>query len=262
MRKLVIFFLFTLSTSWTFAQAIIIQREQTKGNYMLWAVNKTSCPATITATADSMNMEFSEYLPGHSKRMLVDLPDSSLTNMLGLDRVLEYNLTLGDPNAVPDKRYQYDLPFPVGESHELIQGNNGVFTHNEPRSQYAFDFIMDEGSLVSAARGGVVVFVEERYNQGGDDKKLMDKGNQIAICHDDGTIAAYAHIKHNGAIVKVGDRVFAGQTIAFSGNTGYTTGPHLHFVVMIGNNSIPIHFRGLKNPLVEGRVYTHHGNFQ
>jgi len=209
-----------------------------------------------------MDMQFKKYIPQHSERILIDLPDSSLSQVSNLDHVLKYSLILGDPKVVPDNQYRYSLPFPVGQSHELIQGNNGSFTHNEPRSQYAFDFKMPIGSVITAARGGVVVYVEERFSRGGNDKNLMDKGNQIAICQDDGTIAAYAHIKHNGAIVKLGDRVFAGEPIAFSGNTGYTTGPHLHFVVMVGNHSIPIRFRGLEDSLVEGRFYSNDGNSQ
>ncbi|MGD8428370.1 MAG: M23 family metallopeptidase [Balneolaceae bacterium] len=262
MRYLLIILIYLNAWQLVDAQSIFIRREHKEGAYILSAINNMHCPTTIIARADTMDMRFKKYLPEHSERMLVNLPDSSVKATTDLDRVFEYSLILGNPKAVHDDSYQYSLPFPVGESHKLIQGNNGNFTHNEPRSRYAFDFDMPEGNLITAARGGVVVFVEQRFTEGGRDKKFLDHGNQIAICQDDGTIAAYAHIKHNGAIVKVGDRIFAGQTIAFSGNTGYTTGPHLHFVVMIGNNSIPIHFRGIPDPLKEGRVYTNTGIFQ
>ena len=54
----------------------------------------------------------------------------------------------------------------------------------------------------------------------------------------------------NGALVEVGDRVFQGQKIGYSGNTGHTTMPHLHFAVYhatSGGNtqSIPVRFQGV-----------------
>ncbi len=52
--------------------------------------------------------------------------------------------------------------------------------------------------------------------------------------HPDGTFATYAHIKYNGAKCKVGDTVKRGDVIALSGNTGWTSGPHLHFVCFLG----------------------------
>lgn len=52
-------------------------------------------------------------------------------------------------------------------------------------------------------------------------------GNMVIIQHDDGMISVYAH--HSRNLVKTGDRVGKETTIAYSGSTGHSTGPHLHF---------------------------------
>ena len=53
-----------------------------------------------------------------------------------------------------------------------------------------------------------------------------------AVRHDDGSYARYYHLRTDESLFKVGDSVEAGQHIAFSGNTGYTGGPHLHLDVV------------------------------
>ena len=73
--------------------------------------------------------------------------------------------------------------------------------------------------------------------------------NYIVILHNDGTTGEYYHLKHDGALVDVGDSVARGQRIGLSGNTGHTTMPHLHFAVYRatewGNTqSIPVRFQG------------------
>jgi murein DD-endopeptidase MepM/ murein hydrolase activator NlpD len=52
-------------------------------------------------------------------------------------------------------------------------------------------------------------------------------GNMVIIQHDDGMISVYAH--HSRNLVKAGDRVGKETTVAYSGSTGHSTGPHLHF---------------------------------
>ncbi|MDZ7682963.1 MAG: M23 family metallopeptidase [Fodinibius sp.] len=153
------------------------------------------------------------------------------------------------------------LPYPPNTAYRLIQGNHGAHTHNKLSSLYAYDFEMPEGSLVSAVRGGVVGYVKDHNNEGGDNEAYMDKGNLIMVCHSDGTVAIYAHLKYEGSIVNVGEHVFAGQVIGFSGNTGFTTGPHLHFVLMVGDRSVPLKFRNLPEELVEGREYKQHFDY-
>jgi len=54
-------------------------------------------------------------------------------------------------------------------------------------------------------------------------------GNQLVIHHDNGYFTGYAHLKK--VLVKVGQKVRAGEVIALSGKTGKVTGAHLHFTL-------------------------------
>ena len=85
-----------------------------------------------------------------------------------------------------------------------------------------------------AARGGVVMQVESDFDKAGlDREKYVERANVIRIVHDDGSMAIYAHLRLDGALVRPGERVDAGQRIGYSGNTGYSGGPHLHFAVLV-----------------------------
>lgn len=235
--------------------AMSLRNEIRDEQFLLWVKSNLPCTSQIFAEASSIDRKFHLSLPKNSEKILVKMPVDSIQSATNFKDQLEYNFILGDMDAIPDPRYRYMLPYPPGTSHQLIQGNHGKHTHNNPESQYAFDFEMEEGSYVSAARGGVVGFIKEENKHGGDNKQLMNKVNLIMVCHDDGTVAIYAHLKYQGVLVDIGEQVFAGQVIGFSGNTGYTTGPHLHFSVMVGDRSIPIKFYNLPDSLVEGKSY-------
>jgi hypothetical protein len=125
----------------------------------------------------------------------------------------------------------YLLPWPRGVSSECVQGNNGSFSHTGVQA-YAWDFAMPTGSVVEAARGGVVRYVRQDSNVGGTDwKEDVSKANYVVIDQGDGTSGVYLHLMENGALVHVGDHVAQGQPIAYSGATGFASGPHLHFQV-------------------------------
>ena len=127
-----------------------------------------------------------------------------------------------------DSSYVYALPYAVGTKHRLVQGYFSRFTH---RNRAALDFKMKKGTAIYAARGGVVARVKEDGDKGGLDAAYRQFGNNIIINHNDGTRAGYWHLQHNGIVVNVGDTVQQGQLIGYSGNTGYTAFPHLHFIV-------------------------------
>ena len=151
----------------------------------------------------------------------------------------------------------YRLPFPVGDSSRLIQGNNGPYGH-EGHAAYAFDFIMKIGSPVVAARSGIVVATEERFR---DATRKPGEENFVIIQHGDSTYARYYHLTTDGALVNVGDTVAAGDTGARSGDSGASAGAHLHFDVTRechrwGCATIPIAFiNSSPDSLIAGRYY-------
>lgn len=133
-----------------------------------------------------------------------------------------------------DTSYVYSLPYNQKETHRLVQGYFSTLSHKE---RAALDFKMKRGTPVLAARGGVVVRVKEDGNKGGWNKKYRPYGNVIVIQHTDSSRAGYWHLQLNGALVNVGDTVTQGQHIGYSGKTGYTLFPHLHFLVWRFNNN-------------------------
>lgn len=130
-----------------------------------------------------------------------------------------------------DKAYPYDLPFQKGQGYKLFHGYNGSFSH---QGENALDFTMPEGTDIVAAREGVVVQVVQHNTESCAREECKKFNNYITVMHSDGTFAQYAHIKYNGAKFSVGDSVKKGDVIASSGNVGYSSGPHLHFVCFKG----------------------------
>jgi murein DD-endopeptidase MepM/ murein hydrolase activator NlpD len=124
----------------------------------------------------------------------------------------------------------YELPFEVGARSRVIQGYGGSYSHTGD-AHYSIDFQMPEGTAVCAARAGVVFHVVNHFLEGGTDLSFKNKANSINILHPDDSIATYAHIAHRGNRVCAGNAVTAGQLIGYSGNTGWSGTPHLHFHV-------------------------------
>lgn len=127
-----------------------------------------------------------------------------------------------------DSSYIYTLPFEHKKKVFLVQGYESMFSH---KGEKALDFKVKTGTKVCAARGGVVTAVRKDSDRRGLKTENLSDGNYIFIQHDDGSEANYWHFKKDGVVVSVGDTVQAGQLIGYSGNTGYSAFPHLHFEV-------------------------------
>ena len=141
----------------------------------------------------------------------------------------------------PQQAYRYPLPW-RGGPFRLSQGPNGSFSHTDSKSRYAMDIAMPEGTPIIAARSGRVVKTENAQAGRGSDAS----GNFVRVRHDDGTEGVYLHLKQGSVGVRVGQRVAVGSPLGLSGNTGNSSGPHLHFVVQrateAGLVSIPYEF--------------------
>jgi len=192
----------------------------------------------------------------HVMRWILD-PRSEL-NLLSLPTLeadqppsvkLRYMALHGDPRSEHAPGRPYRAPFAIAGDFNITQAYPVAVTHNTIDSRYAVDIAMPIGTDIHAARGGVVFEVASTNFRGGVDRERdAPSANIVRILHDDGTHAVYAHLNWNSIRVQPGDEVERGQYIADSGNTGFSSGPHLHFAVLknVGMRvvSVPVTFEG------------------
>ena len=168
---------------------------------------------------------------------------------------LEMTQVPGRPLPVPDKNLVLYPPFPSGQTFYISQGIEGKHTHNDAQSEFAVDITMPIGTPVLAAESGIVMDIEEDFNSGGTDRaEYVMKANHVRLLHDDGSMSNYGHLDYNSVVVGLGQRVAAGAIIGRSGNTGFSTGPHLHFSVQrnlgMTLQGMPFEFRTKSGKLV------------
>lgn len=230
--------------------------EAGDGNYLAWADNHLAGPIEVMLSfSRSTNVRAEPALPA---RATVPANGSVLVARLGADapgRNGSFELSLrgvpGNPSARPqDVEYLPPLRQPRSR---IDQGFDGQFSHDDEENRYALDFAADIGTPVMAARAGTVMQAESGFSQAGLKKdSYSGRANFVRILHDDGSMALYAHLKTGGVLVRVGQQVQAGQQIGLSGNTGFTTGPHLHFALQVNRGmrllSIPFRMRGIAAP--------------
>lgn len=201
---------------------------------VIYVDNNESCPVSIEYEYSGENVKSSLpnksviVVPANSKKFTLSRIDS---NNPSKSFKFSYNVfyVFGDVNAKPSNPEEiYWLPFATNHSESIYQGYNGKFSH---QNSYSLDFSHKLNSEVYAARSGKVVITKSDSDQSCLTKDCAKYNNKIIILHDDGTFAEYVHLKKNGSIVKEGDDIQQGQLIGYSGNTGWSKGPHLHFSV-------------------------------
>lgn len=216
--------------------------EQTNTGYSLSLYRGEPLPVVVTV--------YSPVLPSHhTTHFLNDDRRITLTQLRHprqFWRSMQVRWTPGVLNAVHDDAIRYSAPLKAIDKHPVVQGYNGRYSHTGS-SRYALDFAADVGTPVFAARAGTVIDTKSDSNTGGASEDFAKQANYVAVLHDDGTTGEYYHLQYRGVTVERGERVARGALIGYSGNTGFSSLPHLHFAVYRAKGhgqfeSLPIRF--------------------
>jgi murein DD-endopeptidase MepM/ murein hydrolase activator NlpD len=214
---------------------VCIEIERGENGASLFAVNRLDAPVSLLLEFPVLeNMTSSAALPvkavvlAGARKRLAEIRANEEAESFSWRS--SWHWTTGVLDARHDANTRYWAPWSPNFRFEVGQAVGGTFSHTG-KSHFAFDFWMPSGTPIRAARGGSVVRAIENFSRGGLEEQFKKRANLIFILHEDGTIARYLHLKQGGAHVDVGDRVAAGDLIGYSGNTGYSQNPHLHFDV-------------------------------
>jgi murein DD-endopeptidase MepM/ murein hydrolase activator NlpD len=221
------------------------------------ATNDAPVPATVGIRFRQI-VNLGPAITGSLTRIVPAGERVTLTSLYVVERRRGFNaqpvvtIDLGSDSVTHDA-VAYTMPFGGNDRRRMVSGAGGPTHLNE--NFYSFDFEMPEGTPVLAARSGTVVYVQDGFTEGGLLPDLIERANLVSIGHSDGTIASYGHLRE-GLEVRVGDVVTRGQLLGWSGSTGFSGRPHLHFHVgkrLIGgvHRTIPVSFEASGSDPVE-----------
>ena len=213
----------------------------------LFIINELHGPVTVTLQFN--HLEGVKSRVDLSKPIVVPARSEQFVDRLSYqgDGNLEISqqFVIGSPSQINDS----ELQIPFHGRFRVSQGFEGAYSHHFPGNRYAIDMPMPEGTPVLAAKSGVVLDMKMYFAGHSNDPADRARTNFIRLLHPDGTMTVYVHLRTASARVSIGQSVATGEMIAESGNTGYSSGPHLHFAVQRNDGkrlvAIPFHFNGV-----------------
>lgn len=187
---------------------------------------------------DTANV-YKEMLNDNSDDLMENHPaDDIYNNLWTSDHVNPYKIPIDNmPDSIRIDCSHFFVP---------VRGEvTSVFGPRRYRFHYGIDLRLKVGDSVRSAFSGkvrIINFEGRGY------------GNYIVIRHDNGLETVYAHL--SSVLVAMNQTVKGGELIAFGGNTGHSTGPHLHFETRyIGNAINPAHIINFNTGLVHLKTY-------
>lgn len=220
--------------------------RSTAAGVALVAVNDCDCPAEFAVKAQTGKGDQlgRGVVAAKSEQVLLEIEAMDGPSSIRY----EYGYVVGAPDVQHRAPRPYRAPFAPAQRFDVTQAPPDAITHVDAASRNAIDIAMPVGTAIHAAREGVVINVAARHFRGGLARENMPEANFVQVLHDDGTNAIYAHLQLDTVRVKPGQHVARGEYIANSGNTGFSSGPHLHFVVVrnvgMRSESVPVVFAG------------------
>ncbi|HEX9208163.1 MAG TPA: peptidoglycan DD-metalloendopeptidase family protein [Steroidobacteraceae bacterium] len=228
------------------APKITVVPRSTPAGVALVAVNECHCVVEFAVRAQTAAGARSaqQVVPARSEATLLELATAATPAAVRYD----YGYVVGEPGVSHRPSTPYRAPFATAGRFLVSQAPPDAVTHVDASSRQAIDIAMPVGTAVHAARAGIVINVARDHFRSGLQVQDLHEANFVQILHDDGTYAIYAHLQLDTVRVRPGQRVERGEFIANSGNTGFSSGPHLHFVVLrnagLRSESLPVTFAG------------------
>ena len=243
----------------------VVERDDTPSMDVV-ARNLKPWPVTVTVAIEGQNLtavprrEVTATVGGHGSQPLITLAPEDESRPWRY--TYEFDWAVGSLGVRHDDAYAYGLPYAPDAAWRVLQGYGSRFSHTGLET-WTIDFDMPEGSPVHAARDGVVVRTRSHHDRACWERGCGRYANFIVILHADGSTGEYYHLAKNGVAVAEGEPVARGQLIGYSGNTGRSTMPHLHFGVYRATTwgrteSLPVQFatdQGERRGLKPGRRY-------
>ncbi len=152
------------------------------------------------------------------------------------------------------------LPFPNGDAYQVGQSWFGTFSHSSTGREHALDFTMQANDDIWPVASGRVMSVKEDSNI--TCSSNCNDANYVVIDHGNGFIGKYFHFCQNCVDVNQGQQVDSDTKIGGAGNTGWSTGTHLHFELasFVDNCTVTYGFSninsGASTALTTGTTYT------
>ena len=124
---------------------------------------------------------------------------------------LQYYVIFGKPNPKVDSLFHYVLPFKKGKRHKIVEASNlgeKYLGQEKPKNWKSYVINSTTPDTICSMRKGIVVKIDNQYQNSSLDMSFTSKRNSITVEHSDGTIAIYNGFKKNLIFVKLGQTVY------------------------------------------------------